>query len=257
MTRRKNRAVARLPFTEELNHNERLDLIGKYFVDVTRRLIGGKKPKNHKVIGDIHHDGLDAILEAKASGSPSDLRIFTNQLERLMESADGFPGYSHCHYMLWFYRNWRQIRHGKKNGVARKPVYIRPLGKETPTEEDLNRFLARETVAVWFVDGSILQALSKREDSTKVSVQWHRPSMIVRANRRLLQTIVDDPVKRLASLKLDPNAFLIRRMKVAIRFRRNLMRFEITLILPKKQARSITKLIRERIVERNAKKKAT
>lgn len=257
MARKRNRAAARLPFAEELNHNERLDLIGKYFVDVTRRLIGGKKPKNHMVIGDIHHDGLDALLEAKAVGSPSDLRIFTNQLERLMDSANGFPGYSHCHYALWFYKNWKGVRYGEKNGVARKTHYFRPLGRETPTETDLNRFLARETVSMWLVDGRILQALAEREESTKVSVQWHKPSMIVRANRKSLQTIVDDPVKRLASLKLDPNEFLIRHMKVAIRFRRNLMRFEITLILPKKQARNVTKLIRERIVERNAKKKAT
>jgi len=96
MARRKKRAAARLPFAEELTHNERLNLLGDYFVNATCRLIGGKKPKNHMIIGDIHHDGLDALLEAKAVGSPSDLRIFVNQLERIIELANGFPGYSHA-----------------------------------------------------------------------------------------------------------------------------------------------------------------
>lgn len=256
MARKKTRAAAQLPFREELTHHERLGLIGKYFVDVTRRLIGGKKPKNHMVAGDIHHDELDALLEAKAVGSPSDLRIFVNQLERLMESANGFPGYSHCHYALWFYKNWKGVRHGERNGVARKTHFFRPLGKETPNEAGLNRFLARETVAVWFIDGRILQALAEHENSTKVSMQWHKPSMIVRANRKSLQTIVNNPEGALESLGLDPDAFAIRRMKVGVRFKKNAMRFDITLILPKGQMRKIAKLIRKRIAERNAKKSA-
>jgi len=133
---------------------------------------------------------------------------------------------------------------------------MRPLGKETPTEADLNRFLAQKTVGVWFIDGSILNALAQEEKSTKQSMRWDKPSMIVRANRKLLKQIFDNPAQELASLKLEQGAFATRHMKVSIRFKGNMMRFDIHIVLPKQQAKKVAKLIKERIAARNAKRTA-
>ena len=236
--------------SEELTHNERLMLIGDYFVRLTQRLVGGKRSRHHKETGDIRHEELDALIEVKGHGSPGDARVFTNQLARWIEKADAFPGFSHCDYVLWTYRNWQGIRDGERNGASRKQRHIRPMGKETPTEESLNRFLAHKTVSAFFVDATILQAMSAKEDMTKLSIQWHRPSVIVRTNQALLNDLADHLHEKLAKLEINPKDFCVRRIRVAIRFKKNLMKFPIVLILRKKHARQVMAAIKGRIEAR-------
>lgn len=205
--------------------------LGDVFVDVTRRLLGGSKQPSDSPHGDIHHRKLDARIEVKASGSDNSIQAFLCQLDRFLELR-GFPEFSHCWYVLFQYRNHRDMR----------------LYRVVKRHSDLLRELSHRTVRMVLVDADVLSAM--RDSQSVEYMRSGKDSSMLMIRNEMLSAFERDPEGRLKDLQLTHVVPWKTRVRVTLQG--CAFYFPVLVLLPPEQCRKVTRHFR-RFTERPAK----
>lgn len=205
--------------------------LGDVFVDLTRRLLGGTKQAYDSPHGDIHHHKLDARIEVKASGSDNSIQAFLCQLDRFLESR-GFPEFSHCWYVLFQYRNHRDMR----------------LYRVVKRHSDLLRELSLRTVRMVLVDADVLSAM--RASQSVEYMRSGKDSSMLMIRNEMLSVFERDPEGKLKDLKVTHVVPCKTHVRVALQG--HTFFFPVLVLLPSEQCRKVTRHFR-RFMKRPAK----
>ncbi|MEK7195132.1 MAG: hypothetical protein AAB655_00365 [Patescibacteria group bacterium] len=199
---------------------ERTHYLGDFYTSLACCLLGGNKSLNMTGFGDILYHDRGLVLEVKGCDNHHFFKIFTEQLDAYLAN-ELFPN---RWYVLFGYRN------GNHNGGC--------LSRNTPTPRSLDEFLAAHTVFMCVIDTAVLDAIRK----VSGTVRFRRRGddcEVVKVNRTIVNKFGTVPDEMFRMLKLNPKSFRVEVKNADIRFRGFQMKFECTLILPRKTLRRV------------------
>ena len=199
----------------------RLYHVGDYFTDLALEILGGEKTAGSRDYGDIDNWYLDAQIEVKGCSNRNTLKIYKEQLERQLSDL-GFP-FSNLLYAIFFYRNqwWDKTR---------------SMSNETPTRAAMDIFLGNNIMRAFIVDGRVLAAI-KEINGIRTEQHAGETHHSIRMSQGTLVGFIKKPEDTLKKFGLRD--FKVFSYIARLKFRGQVINFELTFILHKKQLKNI------------------
>ncbi len=212
------------------NMHERLRLIGAFFVELAVHLFGGTKRASYRATsGDIEHNELDAEIEVKGYSNANPLKISCGQLDNHLELW-GFPKNNYI-YVIFGYRN----RFRKKS---------KRISRNSETRQALDGLLALNTRDVYVLDIEIVKALCKAAPVYhERGARGEKKEALFRIGTKKLRELSAEPITTLRRLELEPNRFAVNIREITTTFRGLEMKFQSTVIVPRKLSRNSDHLL--------------
>lgn len=159
----------------------RLFHIANFYTDLTLKMFGGTKKDASHDIGDIENHELDARIEVKGRSNEHLLDIFSNQLTQAIDGK-GFGFHNHV-YAIYSYRNsWRNSS--------------RRLTNMAKSREEMDEFLAKNTIHLFFVDADVLAAI-REERGLRYARRAGEDAPIINMSKRVLLFFIQKPKETL------------------------------------------------------------
>lgn len=205
------------------NDERRKMLIGLFFEGLIHTVLGGSRKGLARRFrrADMIHWLLDALVEVKAVDNGHRPTTFLDQFESHLKLL-GFP-LSHILYFICCYKVKVNDRGNSRSELA----------ENTPTERELEHFLAKHVTEVFVLHHSLLQnilGLGKRGQ--------RRGRETIPISRTEIREMASD-VAELRKLGLQS-----RRVQIQKRFRGLRIRFQLTMICPPQIITKIKRLIK-------------
>lgn len=209
-------------------------------MDLTRKLLGGKRTKWHDEEGDllITLDRKKVMVEVKAANRSNAFLLFAKQLGEHQKLAP-FPYYDEFFHALFWYKGNR--------GWMEKGVFKTEhlLTKNSTTVLELEKFLTKHLARLFILDLEAINAVTKianlsERNGRAVYYLWPK----------LLDSLRFLPanLERAKHFGLEPSElnFCTRELLVQCKFRRRLICFPVKLIMRPALAREVVRRLKDR-----------
>lgn len=224
-------------------------LIGLFYTELTRALLGGEIPEgsdhSRRALPDIYHWLLEADIEVKGAGNSNPWLIWLRQLERnLARLGDGYHA-AYSLYAVWVYRNAFWLPRGKP------PAERHRVSRDALTANALHEYLGRHIMTFYLFDARVLKLIAKhggervvrrRRNGEKRESYLHLSRMYLRREfgRYAARTLPDVGARK---------QFRVKHMRLKVRFRGMTLEFPAIFVLPSALQRHIRSLLDNHLLE--------